>query len=60
METAHPWGKPAEAPTSGRWGLMGKRMSGEVRGNPFWVTDERKTPKGQAHERWELKDIPKG
>jgi len=58
-ETAHPWGETVEAPTSGRWGLMLKRQSGEVGGNPFRVTDERKALKGEAHERWGLRKIPK-
>lgn len=58
-ETAHPWGETAEAPTSGRWGLTRKRRSGEVGGNPFRVTGGRKALKGEAHERWRLKDASK-
>jgi hypothetical protein len=57
-DTAHPWGQAAEAPTSGRWGLTGKRKSGEVRGNPFRITGGRKALKGKTHERWGLKEIP--
>jgi hypothetical protein len=39
---------------------MEKRKSGEVRGNPFRITGGRKALKGQTHERWGLKEIPKG
>jgi hypothetical protein len=39
---------------------MLKRRSGEGKGNLLRVTSGRKALKGQAQERWGLKDIPQG
>lgn len=59
-ETAHPWGQAVEAQAPSRWGLVVKRKGGEVRGNPIRITGGRKALKGEAHERWRLKETSKG